>query len=151
MRVLLKFKSVNNLVLFTDATPSARHFSLPRLNNSFGGDFHLVFKLRLNPVTFVCNSRKERRIPLRTVAPPLEQFYFMTKLSNVVDSIIFVNNLSRIQAVVMHLFSFTDYHKWKHICILHFASSPTVHKWFCHTVPSGLPCAQVRSRTILIS
>ena len=29
--------------------------------------------------------------------------------------------------------------------------SPTVHKWFCHTVPSGLPCAQVRSRTISVS
>ena len=27
--------------------------------------------------------------------------------------------------------------------------SSTVHKWFCHTVPSGLPCAQVHSRTIL--
>lgn len=28
---------------------------------------------------------------------------------------------------------------------------PTVHKWFCHTVPSGLPCTQVRSRTISVS
>ena len=29
--------------------------------------------------------------------------------------------------------------------------SPTVHKWFCHTVPSGPPCTQVRSRTIITS
>lgn len=29
--------------------------------------------------------------------------------------------------------------------------SPTVYKWFCHTVPSGPPCTQVRSRTISVS
>ena len=64
MRVLLKFKSANNLVLLADATPSARHFSPAETKHSFGGDFHLVFKLRLNPGNFVCYSRKGWRIPL---------------------------------------------------------------------------------------
>ena len=34
--------------------------ALPRLNNSFGGDFHY----RLNPGNFVCNSHKGRSFPL---------------------------------------------------------------------------------------
>ena len=127
MRVLLKFKSVNNLVLFTDATPSARHFSLPRLNNSFGGDFHY----RLNPRNFVCFSRKGWFFPLKDGSITAWAVLFTDETLkrrgfHKFSSITLVGTLT----AVMHLFSFTDCHKWKQICILHFASSPTVHKWF---------------------
>ena len=125
MRVLLKFKSANNLVLFADATPSARHFSLPRLNNSFGGDFHY----RLNPWNFVCNFHKEPSFPLKDGSTTawtvlFNDFNLKRRGFHKFSSITLVGTL----AAVMHLFSFTDCHKWKQICILHFASSPTVQK-----------------------
>ena len=148
VRVLLKFKSANNLVLLADATPSAGHFSPAETKGSFGGDFHC----RLNPRNFVCYSRKGWRIPLMDGSTTAWAVLFTDgtlkrrgfhKFSSI--------TYGWTQAAVTHLFSFADYHKWKQICILHFASSPTVHKWFCHTVPSGLPCSQVRSRTSLFS
>ena len=62
------------------------------------------------------------------------------------DSIIFVNNLGRIPTAVTHLFSFTDCHKWKQICILHFASSPTVQKVvLSHCATRSAVCAGSQS------
>ena len=125
MRVLLSSKSANNLVLLADATPSARHFSPAETKHSFGGDFHY----RLNPVTFVCISHKRRWFPLKDGSTTAWAVLFTDETlkrrgSYKFSSITLVGALT----LVMHLFSFTDCHKWKHICILHFASSPTVQK-----------------------
>ena len=127
MRVLLKSKSANNLVLLADATPSARHFSLPRLNNSFGGDFHY----RLNPRNFVCFSRKGWFFPLKDGSTTAWAVLFTDgtlkrRGFHKFSSITLVGTLT----AVMHLFSFTDCHKWKQIRILHFT-------FFVHCAKSG--------------
>ena len=110
VRVLLKSKSANNLVLFTDATPSARHFSLPRLNNSFGGDFHY----RLNPGNFVCYSRKGWFFPLMGGSTTVWAVLFTDgtlkrRGFHKFSSITLVGTLT----AVIHLFSFTERcYKW---------------------------------------
>ena len=64
MRVLLNPRVQTTLYCLLTLRRVQGISAWPRLNNSFGGDFHLVFKLRLNPRNFVCNSHKERRFPL---------------------------------------------------------------------------------------
>ena len=77
----------------------------PRLNNSFGGDFHY----RLNPVTFVCDSRKGWRIPLKDGNTTAWAVLFTDETLKRRGFYKFSSiTYGWTQAVITHLFSFTD-------------------------------------------
>ena len=86
----------------------------------YGGDFHSV-KQRLNP-----GNNSLREIPIKeTVAPPSEQFYLMTELSNVVGiSFIFVMSFGRYPC-----------RRWKHIFVRKILRPPITELFFCTKIP----------------
>ena len=50
----------SSFIILINSLLFLRLISPAETKGSFGGDFHLVFKLRLNPGNFVCHSHKGR-------------------------------------------------------------------------------------------
>ena len=86
----------------------------------YGGDFHFA-QQRLNP-----GNNSLREIPIKeTVAPPSEQFYLTTELSNVVGiSHIFVTSFGRYPC-----------RRWQLIFVRKILRPPITELFFCTKIP----------------